>query len=75
VILAAEPQSLPGPNGTIGAEFRPSLPVTTRLPPVLQPVKAVPPLITDINLSLTTVGSTSPPGGVGQIKRYDRRGR
>jgi selenium-binding protein 1 len=41
------------------------------LPPVLQPFKAVPPLVTDINLSLDDRWLYVSCWGTGEIKRYD----
>jgi len=42
-----------------------------RLPPVLQPFKAVPPLVTDINLSLDDRSLYVSCWGTGELKRYD----
>jgi selenium-binding protein 1 len=43
----------------------------SQLPPVLQPFKAVPPLVTDINLSLDDRWLYVSAWGTGEIKRYD----
>ena len=43
----------------------------SQLPPILQPFKAVPPLITDINLSLDDRWLYVSAWGTGEIKRYD----
>ncbi|MBO0683384.1 MAG: selenium-binding protein, partial [Candidatus Dormibacteraeota bacterium] len=42
-----------------------------QLPPILQPFKAVPPLVTDINLSLDDRWLYVSAWGTGEIKRYD----
>ncbi len=42
-----------------------------QLPPILQPFKAVPPLVTDINLSLDDRWLYVSCWGTGEIKRYD----
>src|SRR5207302_8810071 len=43
----------------------------SQLPPVLQPFKAVPPLVTDINLSLDDRWLYVSCWGTGELKRYD----